>query len=269
MSILGAWLFAVGIGDLIRGISGDVGGWLEARLAPLVGSFAGAVLLAAAGYTPAVIWPFFLAVVIALALWGSLRSIEGPHQAMWALGSLLFFLGTCALLILAAPYLPTPRSESLMEHWLEAGVYRSLSTRSAPEVTLILGISTVLLATGNALVRSLLVTCDIQIQRRDPQRLKGGRIIGPMERLLIFGFVLAGAPESAALIVAAKSLLRFPEVNRSETPMGPGDDGVADLAAGAPQAGPSVAALSEYFLVGSLSSWLIALAPILLLGTTS
>lgn len=81
-----------------------------------------------------------------------------------------------------------------------------------------------------------------------------------MERLLIFGFVLIGEPTGAALIVTAKSLLRFPEVSQigrdQENPTGGSDP---------PES--SIEEASEYFLVGSLASWLIALASAVLLGT--
>jgi len=40
----------------------------------------------------------------------------------------------------------------------------------------------------------------------------GGRIIGYAERLLIFVFVLAGAPSAIGFLVTAKSIFRFGEV---------------------------------------------------------
>jgi hypothetical protein len=42
------------------------------------------------------------------------------------------------------------------------------------------------------------------------------------------------------VVVAAKGLLRFPELQRSERDQGPSD-------------------VSEYFLIGSFASWLVAL----------
>ena len=43
-------------------------------------------------------------------------------------------------------------------------------------------------------------------------RLKGGRLLGPMERLVILGLGLAGEFGAAGLVIAAKGLLRFPEI---------------------------------------------------------
>lgn len=64
-----------------------------------------------------------------------------------------------------------------------------------------------------------------------------GRWIGILERLLVYAFVVAGEPAAAALVVAAKSILRYPEIS-GEHPKLP----------------------AEYVLVGSLASWLAAVA---------
>lgn len=68
--------------------------------------------------------------------------------------------------------------------------------------------------------------------------LRGGRLIGPVERVLIIALTLAGAWPIVAGLIAAKGIVRFPEIS---------NDG----------AGGSKA---EYFLVGSLVSWAIAVA---------
>lgn len=68
--------------------------------------------------------------------------------------------------------------------------------------------------------------------------LKGGRVIGPLERLLIAALSLAGAFTVVAALFAAKGIVRFPEISR--------DRGAGDRA--------------EYFLVGSMVSWTIAFA---------
>jgi hypothetical protein len=73
-----------------------------------------------------------------------------------------------------------------------------------------------------------------------PDVLRGGRAIGCLERGLILGFALAGEPTAAALVISGKSLLRFPEATRSD--------------------------VNECFVVGSLASWSLALAPLVLLA---
>lgn len=66
--------------------------------------------------------------------------------------------------------------------------------------------------------------------------LKGGRLIGPLERALIVVLSLTGAPTLIAAIVAAKGIVRFPEIS-------------ADRGRGSK---------AEEFLVGSLVSWACA-----------
>lgn len=72
--------------------------------------------------------------------------------------------------------------------------------------------------------------------------LKGGRLIGPLERVIVFAMMLSGAYVLVAAVFAAKGIVRFPEISR--------DDGSGSRA--------------EYFLVGSMVSWGLALAGALL-----
>ncbi|PRB10442.1 hypothetical protein [Microbacterium sp. MYb62] len=66
---------------------------------------------------------------------------------------------------------------------------------------------------------------------------QGGRLIGPLERVLVLILTLAAAYPILAAMLAAKGIVRFPEISRD------GETG----------------ARAEYFLVGSLVSWVIAL----------
>jgi len=72
---------------------------------------------------------------------------------------------------------------------------------------------------------------------RVPAEIGAGRWIGTMERLTIYLLVLSGEAAAAGLVVAAKSLLRFPEITGPDSRLSP-----------------------EYVLVGSLASWLCAFA---------
>jgi hypothetical protein len=58
-----------------------------------------------------------------------------------------------------------------------------------------------------------------------------------LERLLIYVLMLIGAAAAAGLVVAAKSILRFPEISGKPAAIDP-----------------------EYVLIGSLASWLLAFA---------
>lgn len=65
--------------------------------------------------------------------------------------------------------------------------------------------------------------------------LSGGRWIGPLERLLIIVLAGAGAEVAIAAVVAAKGVIRFPEISQD-----------------------SSGEKAEEFLIGSLSSWILA-----------
>ncbi|MBD7994158.1 hypothetical protein H9639_02465 [Arthrobacter sp. Sa2CUA1] len=74
--------------------------------------------------------------------------------------------------------------------------------------------------------------------------LKGGRLIGPIERLLIVVLAFAGAPQIIAALAAAKGVVRFPEIAE--------DRGTGSKA--------------EEFLVGSLASWTLSALAVLYLA---
>lgn len=67
--------------------------------------------------------------------------------------------------------------------------------------------------------------------------LSGGRWIGPLERLLIVLMAASGPEAAIAAIIAAKGVIRFPEVSKDDT----GEK-------------------AEEFLIGSLVSWGLAVA---------
>ncbi|WP_309129123.1 hypothetical protein [Microbacterium sp.] len=77
------------------------------------------------------------------------------------------------------------------------------------------------------------------VQLAAPSRggFKGGRLIGPLERVIVFMLTLTAAYPLLAATLAAKGIVRFPEISKD------GETG----------------ARAEYFLVGSLVSWVIAL----------
>jgi hypothetical protein len=142
-------------------------------------------------------------------------------------------------------------SAVMVVRWLAGFPFPVLARHDPGHAVLLAGALLFLLATTNGVVRAVLTTAGTPV-RRSEQRLRGGRLIGPIERLLIFGLAVAGAPTAAALIVSAKSILRFPELARkAET--GSSDAPVAE-----------VDFITEYFLLGSLVSWLVALAPTIL-----
>lgn len=120
-----------------------------------------------------------------------------------------------------------------------------------PERTLVLAaLAVVQVSTVNVIVRLLLDLVGVPANDNE-KTLRGGRVLGPMERLLILGLGVAGSLAGAAAVVAGKSLLRFPEL-RVPRAGDPGYGGPSDI--------------TEYFLVGSFASWLLALGSVGLAG---
>ena len=100
------------------------------------------------------------------------------------------------------------------------------------------GVVAFLLTSANTIVRLLLNSTPREEQPHKPPG--GGRIIGSLERVLVFGLAVAGEPTAATIVVSAKGVLRFAEVRAAD-----GDD---------------VDHITEYVLVGSLASIALALA---------
>lgn len=101
------------------------------------------------------------------------------------------------------------------------------------------GALTFLLTAGNTYVR-LLLAASPGLAPTDPKVPGGGRVIGSLERALVFGLAVAGELGAAAVVVSLKGILRFAEVRSAPT---------AD-----------VDPVTEYVLVGSLASIALALA---------
>jgi hypothetical protein len=114
-------------------------------------------------------------------------------------------------------------------------------------------------ATGNRLVRLVLASVGAVRPTGQPQpsdQLKGGRLLGPMERLLILSLGVGGQVAAASAVVAAKGIIRFPELNAQKR----GADNATGIGIGIDE-------VTEYFLVGSFASWLLALGGMALVLT--
>ncbi|WP_203336283.1 hypothetical protein [Nocardioides limicola] len=102
------------------------------------------------------------------------------------------------------------------------------------------------LSTANIVVRLILDAVGVPATTGEKQ-LKGGRVLGPMERLFLVTLGGLGHLTAAVVVVAAKGLLRFPELQRGAAEPGPSD-------------------VTEYFLIGSFASWLVGLAGVVMIA---
>ena len=109
----------------------------------------------------------------------------------------------------------------LVERWAAWVDMPGIGDVTPNRLLMVVGVVLLQFVTGNQLVRLVLGSVGAVKPEGQPQpsdRLKGGRLLGPMERILILGLGLAGQLAAATAVVAAKSIIRFPEINAAEGP---------------------------------------------------
>ncbi len=263
MILAGFVLLAVGLADVVRRFLRGPAFW--------VGIAVAGVLVLAAGILGAA-YLFALIGIVVAALWIWLLPLEGrPRLSFWPAVLL------AVLVVLAVVLIPARHATGLFP---AHGLATPLGRIGFDLILLAAGVFAVLLETGNVIVRSALLGEQAELPAElapgdgpraeavhglvpaptlDPgtptaseptppapsadQGFRGGRLIGPLERVLVVLLTLFAAYPLLAAMLAAKGIVRFPEISR-------------DGASGA---------RAEYFLVGSLVSWVVALGGALLL----
>jgi len=245
MTWLSLLLLGVAVVDLVRGR------WAQPVVPEVVGALtvlvAGA--LVGAGPSDVVVLLLTAVVVVGWSLLARFATTEGatPRASLLALAVLG---GGVALTLLASPW--APDAGGPFETWARKLPW-SAAADDPERLLLVAALLGVQLATGNLVVRLVLAATStaapdiIDSPDHPPQELKGGRLLGPMERVLILGLGLAGQVTAASIVIAAKGLLRWPELQS------PGDQA-------------KVHRLTEYFLVGSFVSWSLALGSLALVA---
>lgn len=213
MSALAVLLAAVGVADLVgrRIFSGLVvvvlglllvgAGWHTLWLAPLLGIVVFVWIVAARSDSVASITLLGVYSVVLVALSGHLRFRDVPIQG-----------------------------------WYDDLAVPSLATVSVDRFALGLGVVLFLTSAANVVVREVLSLTGPRVLAQGDD-IQGGRVLGPLERWFVFACALTGNLAAIAGVVAAKGILRFPEISRDKP------DGLR----------------AEYVLVGSFSSWGLAL----------
>lgn len=232
MTLLALWLAMLGLADLVRwrsdaGLLRQVLGGLVAVVSAVL-----AVLLGDLSAGPAGGVVLGLTALTAGWLVSSWWALHARGPAWLPLG----LLGGGGL-VLAASSGRTPDLRGELLGWYDGLEVPAAAGVGFDRFAVIAGGLLFLQATANVVVRLVLDSAGSPAEDSE-STLKGGRILGPMERTFIFALGVAGELTAASIIVAAKGLLRFPELQRDK--------------------GSRVDALTEYFLVGSLTSWLLA-----------
>jgi hypothetical protein len=227
MTALGAWLVVVGLSDLVRAAR-DATPWQRRLL--LTG--AGSALLGsiAVGLQPP--WWLVLLWFTSFVVW-----VAASATALVGRGAVARAVAFSALGLGLVGSLLTDLSPG------ETGLPGALAAVPTETAWLVGGVLLVQLSTANIVVRLVLDAVGVPASDNE-KTLRGGRLLGPMERLMVVGLGMAGELTAAGIVVAAKGLLRFPELQRGA------------------RSGPSDT--TEYFLIGSFTSWLLALGGVAL-----
>lgn len=243
-----SWLAVLLVGFACTDLAHSV---LQRKTVPqAVGALAAVAVGLAVGLTDGRDLAALLVVVVLVLLWGHTVTRGFARGGRPWVPLLVFGLAVAAAIVAAPSAGPV---DGPFADWLARDPLPVLTDVAPGHVLLVAALVLVQLSTGNVLVRLVLSATGTMNPAQhgtatDPEmKLKGGRLLGPMERLLIFGLGLAGEFTAAGIVIAAKGLLRFPELQSK------GEQ-------------ERIHQLTEYFLVGSFVSWLVPLASLVLAG---
>lgn len=139
-----------------------------------------------------------------------------------------------------------PQAGGPLEAVVGDSPFRSIADLSADRFLLATGVILMQLSTANVVVRLVLGLFDARRPTHFagsgvPPILKGGSLLGPLERLFILGLGLAGQVTAAGILIAARGL---PELQGTR---------------GDPSKESDERAAAQYTLVGCFVSWAVAL----------
>jgi hypothetical protein len=238
VSAVAVMLIAMGIADVSRRLTDRV--WVPVVIVPV--AVAGCAALAGLWQVGDIV----LLVIAAIAGVGwVILCARADRTGSRELTPLAVFGVALALLVLLSGW--ASDVGGLVRRWTEWTQVPGLDDADPDRLLMVLAVMLLQLVTGNQLVRLVLSAVGAVKPAGEPQasdRLKGGRLLGPMERVLILGLGLAGQLAAATAVVAAKSIIRFPEINAQKAREN-GQIGIDEVV--------------EYFLVGSFASWIVAL----------
>lgn len=248
MSLVALWLLTVGLADVVRWSAERPARW-RSVVGLLAGAVAALLLSLLLGFSAGAtaLTTVIMTAGVAGWFWTSDRALARAKGSGWPLALMLTFLAG----LLAATGI-APEQTGILHDWYGGLQIPPLQGLPFENFLLILGALIFLQSTANRITRLMLLGAGTPAAQGE-STLRGGRIIGPMERTLIFALGATGQLTAATVVIAAKGVLRFPEI-RSVTER----HGTADERSDA-------SSVTEYFLIGTLASWLQAFALTLLL----
>lgn len=253
MTAVAILVLAIGTSDIVRLAVAARASWRWGRgIGALVGMAVGAILGLLVGLGA------WIAVLLVVPLWLLATRPERRLASVLAVGLLA---GAVFALLAAGSVVPVPSGP--LAEWYAALPYPGLATIPLETAAIVAASVVFLVESANVVVRLALApiaaknpaersASDRTMLFRSPEDLlelplPGGRLIGPLERILILSLAIAGQFTAIGAVVAAKGIIRFPEISKDTT-------------------GGSKA---EFFIVGSLASWVLVAAAVALAGLTS
>lgn len=257
MSWIALLLLGVAVTDLVR----------SARAVSIVPEAIGAAVVVFAGLACDLTRPGDLVALIAIAAavvaWGQTvwRATESTPQTLPAWVPLAVLGATLVVLLFCSVW--AQPVAGVFSTWLSRAEVPVLSGMDPNDALLAAAVFLLQLSSGNTIVRLVLLATRTVNPRaagdtQPSDQLKGGRLLGPMERVLIVGLGIAGHVTAASIVIAAKGLLRFPELQAKRDRTVP--TGVHDVTP------TNIDKVTEYLLVGSFLSWMVALGSLVLLS---
>lgn len=213
MSVLAVLLAAVGMADLVG----------RRILAGLVVVVVGLLLVGAGWHT---LW---LAPVLGIVVFVWVVAARSDSMA----GITLLAVSSAVLVLLSGEI---TFDDIPIQGWYDDLAIPGLASVPFDRAVLGLGVVLFLTSAANVVVRSVLDLTGPRVLAQEDD-LQGGRVLGPLERWFVFACAVTGNLAAIAIVVAAKGILRFPEISRDKP------EGLR----------------AEYVLVGSFVSWGLAL----------
>jgi hypothetical protein len=232
LALIALGLIGFGLADLLRWSPGRVS-VSRAVAAVVVGMLGAAAVAALSGASLGQVLAVAATSLVVLAVWvGSdyPQLQAGPGLSLAWVGAVL-----ATLFVLSGSVEPI---SGPLERWYERLGFGFVTTIPIDQFVLGMGAVLFMAASGNRIVRLVLDAAGVSWKRSETA-VPGGRVLGPLERLIVFAIVLAGDPAAAAIVVTGKGLLRFPEIRNESRHPGPD-------------------AVTEYFLIGTFASLAIA-----------
>jgi hypothetical protein len=233
MILVSLWALGLGTGDLVRWAPEAVT-FRRATSALAAALAATSVVTATSGFSPngVLLCEIAVALVVGVWFWVDSPRFNKPGPAMaWLLASLLAAVSCSSL---------AQRISGPLKDWYTRLDFGFVAHVRVDTFVLSVAVALFSLASANRVVRLVLEATDTKAEANE-QTLKGGRILGPMERIFVGAMILSGSLTALGALIAAKGVLRLPEIRKD----GQQSDGSPDQ-------------VTEYFLIGTFTSLLIA-----------